>query len=105
MTRKETIRLLAYLGIKAFPVHAAHLGDWCVWSEYSRAIGNRLTNNERHFGKRDLYVSFKDKKRIEAECQKIKEAKKAKEAKEKSSRAMHRYRLGVHLSIDIIDFT
>ena len=62
MTRKETIRLLAYLGIKAFPVHAAHLGDWCVWSEYSRAIGNRLTNNERHFGKRDLYVSLKDKK-------------------------------------------
>ena len=53
MTRNETIRLLAYLGIKAFPVHTAHLGDWCVWSEYSRAIGNRLTNNERHFGKRD----------------------------------------------------
>ena len=102
MTRKETIRLLAYLGIKAFPVHAAQLGDWCVWSEYSRAIGNRLTNNERHFGKRDLYVSLKDKKRIEAECQKI---KKAKEAKEKSSRAMHRCRIGVHLSIDIIDFT
>lgn len=52
---------------------------------------------------KETYMSLsKTKKRIEAECQKI---KKSKEAKEKASRAMHRYRLGIHLSIDIIDFT
>ena len=101
MNRRETLRLLGYLGIKAFDCCTAKLGDWCIWSEFPENIGNRLTNNERRFGDRDLYVSVKDKKRIEAEYERLRKQNKA---KSKIARNPHRLSITARFHIDIIDF-
>lgn len=59
MNRRETLRLLSYLGIKSFPPCTAQQSDICAWSSFSRNIGRRLANCHEHMLDDDLYISYK----------------------------------------------
>lgn len=103
MNRRKTLRFLALLGIKPIEQCDAELCDYCVWSSFTRNIGRRLGNNERHVHDDDIYIRQIDKAKILKFYEDEKRAAKAAQMPATSTVAV-RSRDRIVLAVSVISF-